>query len=304
MNPSECSGIRMKFVSKILELVRISVHLYSQKFTRHMETNMSYHADTNRIGKSGLDLVHKAPIIYWQKYLDPNRVWDDDQTPSMLLGSATHCAVFEPEQFANRYAVLPKIDRRTNAGKAAWEEFSAECQAKKLTAITTDQYDATQRMAEAVYSHPMVSQLLALGGPSEYRIDFTDPRTGAAGKMKADRITPSGIILDLKTTADASPEGFAKSCANYRYHVQDAWYSDGFAAATNVQAQAFIFIAVEAESGIVKPYTLDADSRALGREQYQADLDLYLECLRTNTWPAYGDDISELRLPSWAFKSI
>lgn len=269
-----------------------------------METNMSYHADTARIGKSGLDLINKAPIIYWQKYLDPNRVWEDDQTPSMLLGSMSHCAVFEPAEFAKRYAVMPKIDRRTNAGKAAFEQFSAECQADKLTAVTMDQYEAAMRTAEAVNKHPLVRQLLDMGGWSEQRVDFTDPRTGAACKLKADRITPSNIIIDLKTTADASPEGFSKSCANYRYHVQDAWYSDGLAAASNAPVQAFIFVAVEPETGIVKPYTLDADSRALGREQYQANLDTYLECLRTNTWPAYGDEISELRLPSWAFKSI
>lgn len=267
-----------------------------------METNMDYHADTSRIGKSGLDLIDRAPLIYWQKYLDPNRVRDDDQTPAMLLGSATHCAVFEPLEFAKRYVVPPKFDRRTNHGKLDAANF--EAQFPNHTHLTPEQYESAMRMAEAVNKHPLVGQLLALGGVSEFRMDFTDPRTGALCKMKADRITPSGIILDLKTTKDASPAEFAKSCANYRYHVQDAWYSDGFEAATNVKCEAFIFVAVEAETGIVKPYTLDLESRQLGREQYSLNLDTYLECKHTNIWPAYGDEISELRLPSWAFKSI
>jgi len=267
-----------------------------------METNMDYHADTKRIGKSGLDLIDKAPLIYWQKYLDPNRVRDDDQTPAMLLGSATHCAVFEPEQFTKTYVVAPKIDRRTNAGKLEAAEFEAKYAGFKQ--LTAEQYDSVQRMVDAVYSHPMARQLLELGGVSEHRVDFIDPLTGALCKMKADRITPSGMIIDLKTTKDASPAEFAQSCAKYRYHVQDAWYSDGFAAAYRQVPEAFVFIAVESESGIVKPYILDNESRELGRETYRQNLNTYLECLKTNTWPAYGDEVSELRLPSWAFRSI
>lgn len=274
------------------------------KIHQRMETNMDYHADTARIGKSGLDLINKAPIIYYQKYLDPNRVWDDDQTPSMLLGSATHCAVFEADQFAHRYVVAPQIDKRTNAGKDAWAAFSAECQAKRLKLISADQYEAAMRMADAVFKHPMSRQLLDMGGLSEQRVDFIEPTTGVAGKMKADRITPSHIIIDLKTTKDASPAEFAKSMANYRYHVQDAWYSDGLQTATQVKTEAFIFIAVESDTGLVKPYILDEESRQLGRELYQANLHTYKECLATGIWPAYGDDISEIRLPSWAFKLI
>lgn len=269
-----------------------------------METNMDYHADTARIGKSGLDLINKAPIIYWQKYLDPNRVWEDDQTPSMLLGSATHCAVFEPEEFAKRYVVAPVIDKRTNDGKEAWAQFSADCQQRRLKLLSADQYEDACRMAEAVFKHPMARQLLEMGGVSEHRIDFSEPITGVAGKMKADRITPNNIIIDLKTTKDASPAEFAKSMANYRYHVQDAWYSDGLELSSGIQTQAFIFIAVESGTGLVKPYILDAESRQLGREQYQADALKYMECLRTGEWPAYGNEVSEIRLPSWAFKVI
>jgi hypothetical protein len=41
----------------------------------------------------------------------------------MRLGSLAHCAVLEPDELSKRYAIAP--DRRSNAGKAAAAEMSA-----------------------------------------------------------------------------------------------------------------------------------------------------------------------------------
>ena len=41
---------------------------------------------------------------------------------------------------------------------------------------------------------------------------------------------------------------------------------------------------------------------ALGREIYQKNLDTYRKCVRTGTWPGYGEEIKRLSLPAWAMK--
>lgn len=143
------------------------------------------------------------------------------------------------------------------------------------------------------------------------------------------------IIGDLKTTEDASPEGFAKSIANWRYDVQHAYYMDGTRLAleqgkcnppqegkaelsvywtdpvTGVLCRCrpdfwrgypkhFAFIAVEKKPPYaVGVYVLDSEGVEIGRAQYQHDLRVYAECVRTGEWPGYGDKIQTISLPAW-----
>jgi hypothetical protein len=44
----------------------------------------------------------------------------------MKLGTATHCAILEPERFNSEYVAMPEgIDRRTTAGKQAYADLLA-----------------------------------------------------------------------------------------------------------------------------------------------------------------------------------
>ena len=52
------------------------------------------------------------------------------------------------------------------------------------------------------------------------------------------------LIIDLKSTVDASPKGFQRSVANYRYHVQSSHYLDVVEMATGTHLK-LGFIAVE-----------------------------------------------------------
>ena len=110
-----------------------------------------------------------------------------------------------------------------------------------------------------------------------------------------------GVIVDLKTTRDASPDGFAKSVAQYRYHVQAAFYSDGYKAAFGEAPRGFVFIAVETEPPyLVAVYVASETMTSRGRIEYQTDLDTFRECLATDTWPGYSSSPLTLDLPKWA----
>jgi exodeoxyribonuclease VIII len=112
-------------------------------------------------------------------------------------------------------------------------------------------------------------------------------------------LTHDDFVVDLKTTEDASPEEFAKSCANYRYHVQDPFYRDGLAAVKR-KPRAFVFIAVEKKAPhAVGVYVLRAEDVELGRMQYRANLNRYAECLQSGKFPAYSEKVESLALPAW-----
>ena len=87
--------------------------------------NAEYHADTSAISASGLKLFMRSPAHYYAAYLDPNRV-EHQPTAAMKLGTATHCAILEPERFNAEYVAMPEgLDRRTTAGKQAYADLMA-----------------------------------------------------------------------------------------------------------------------------------------------------------------------------------
>jgi exodeoxyribonuclease VIII len=261
--------------------------------------NREYHQDTSRISKSGLDLFSKSPKHYWAKYLDPNRE-PEQPTKALIQGNAVHVAILEPEKFQGEFAVMPAFNGRTNDGKEKKEIWLASNEGK--TIIDMDTYELCMRLRDSVFAHPAAAALLK-SGRAEETIRFTDPDTGAPCKCRPDWVTPDGIIVDLKTTEDASAEGFGRSSVKYRYHVQSAFYTDGFTVDRNYAPEAFIFIAIEKTAPFqVAVYHADDATLQLGRDTYIPELHRYVACRNTNLWPGYGDEIQRLTLPAWAFK--
>ena len=124
---------------------------------------------------------------------------------------------------------------------------------------------------------------------------------GIECRCRPDAVTERGVIVDLKTTRDASPEEFARSIAQYRYHVQAAFYSDGYRAAFGEAPRGFVFIAVETEAPyLVAVYVASEAMTQRGRIDYQADLDTFRWCRDHNDWPGYSGHPLTIDLPKWA----
>lgn len=241
--------------------------------------------------KSALDRLAQSPAHYraWVEGPQP------EPTAAMRFGSAFHALVLEPEHFAARYVVRPEgIDGRTKDGKA-WL-----AQAEGRTVLSADEERHMLGMHAAIYTHPAASKLI-LAGKSEVSLRWTDEITGIACKSRADYWVPEKrLVVDLKSTDDASPSEFAKSVARFRYHIQDAMYRAAFDACGHT-IDHFALVAVEKSPPYaVAVYTLDADAVRLGYAAFRQGLETMAECLRTNHWPAYDEGVAELQLPKWA----
>ena len=260
--------------------------------------NAEYHRHS-AVSKSHLDLVARSPLHYWARYLDPNRV-EPEPTPAMLIGTALHTHVLELDQWDQRYVMAPEgIDRRTKQGKAEWEAFSVAATGR--TVISKADADQVMAMAHSVFRHPAAAMLLALPGKAETTHMWTDEATGLQCKCRPDWLTDDGsLIVDLKTTEDASPAGFRKSIANFRYHVQASWYLDGLERATGNRPEQFIFICVEKKPPhAVAVYAADAEMIAQGQITAARDLQQLADCKAANSWPGYSDQIETISLPPW-----
>ncbi len=230
--------------------------------------------------KSQLDLVRRAPgLIQWAR----NSPYTHSDAAD--IGTAVHCLLLEPDEFARRYVVEPKIDRRSNAGKEAAARFAAENSDRHI--IAEADYDTILNMRASVRAHPDAKALLALPGESESSVYWIDPATGLLCRCRPDRwARQARVMIDVKTTDDAAK--FHWSVRDYRYDVQAAFYSDG-AAAVGEPVDMFVFVVVgkRREMGRypVRVIELDPATVESARIEYQQDLATVAECERTRSWP-------------------
>lgn len=255
-------------------------------------SNEQYHA-AEGISKSGLDLIARSPYLYRHRQAV-------EQTKAMLIGSAVHCAVLEPALFPHRYTVAPAADGRTKAGKELLARFAEDNAGK--TILPPADYEQVVAMANATWIHPAARNILT-GGQAETSI-FQDHH-GALCKVRPDWITED-LLVDVKTTVDASPEAFSKACWNYRYHVQAALYLDVANAAMGDRFNSFVFIAIEKAAPYqVAVYVADAAMVEAGRVVYHHDLETYRRCVETDTWPGINEGkIASIGLPYWSANKI
>lgn len=245
---------------------------------------------------SGLKELRRSPRHYFEWVTGPER----EPTPAMELGTALHALVLEPERFARHFAILPDFGpMQSSTNRAKRDAFMAA--SPGVTWMKPDAWDKIHRMREAVMAHPLARDLLVAGHP-EAEMDWTDADTGLACRGRPDFVVPElGIVLDLKSTDDASPAGFARSVAKFDYHTQAVFYLDGFKARRS-PVNRFLFLVVESdEPHAVALYELDDAAMERGAMLVTRDLARLRECVDSNTWPAFGDGIAPLSLPGWAF---
>lgn len=239
----------------------------------------------------------QSPRHFYGLQLDPTRP-PGGTTPSMRNGTLVHTLVLEPQQFDARYVVRPDgLDGRTKEGKAwAADNLGREHLEPKDLAAAVAQAGALREL-------PDVAALLT-DGVAESSAFWIDQATGELCKCRPDWTSPVGdgvVLLDVKTTSDASPDGFGRQVWNMRYHLQAAWYSDGYTLATGRPVHGFVFAVVENTwPHCAAAYMLDDAAMEKARTENRRLLDLYAQCKASGQWPGYPSEIQPLTLPAWA----
>ncbi|WP_423731646.1 PD-(D/E)XK nuclease-like domain-containing protein [Hafnia paralvei] len=257
-------------------------------------SNEDYHAGEG-ISKSQLDDIAVNPAFYlWRK----SAPVDEEKLKPLDMGSALHCLLLEPDEFDKRFIVAPEFNRRSNAGKEEEKEFLKQCEGLNMTIMTAEEGRKLKIMRESALAHPTARWMLEAQGVQEASIYWEDSETGVLCRCRPDKmITEFNWCLDLKSTADM--DRFGRSYYDYRYHVQDPFYSDGYHKQFG-EHPTFVFLAISTSINCgrypVKIFTSDAQARQAGREEYKRNLRTYSECLATNEWPG----IETLSLPYWA----
>ena len=258
-------------------------------------TNAEYHAH-QAISKSKLDAARKSGKHLHDMLYGPPR----ESTAAFDFGTAFHAGVLPGEDFSKVAVRMPKsiTSKATKAGK----EFAKEHEGK-IILNHSDSY-ALDQMMLSVSEHPAASGLLngELKGKSEQSFFCKDTgETELELKCRPDFMLDDGsLIIDIKTTTDASPNGFKKSLANFRYHVQAAWYLEVVEKATGRRPEAFIFVAVEKQRPFsTAVYVADEECIRIGMEQAREDLMNIAKWKNTGIYPGYSSQAEMISLPKW-----
>jgi len=239
--------------------------------------------------KSQLDQMAKSPAHYLASLTTQRK-----ETDAMKIGSLFHTMVLEPEK--QNFVVGPDVNKNTNI----WKAFKAEAEAAGQTVIDQGTLEMLNGMVASVRAHPAASKLLSGPGIAEGSAWWVDEQSGELCRCRPDFYREDGIIVDLKSTEDASPEAFAKSIAKYGYHRQNAMYVDGVEAATGDHIKGFVFVVTEKSAPYCTAvYVLDTQGVELGREQYTRLLLELADCRVAKKFPGYSDRIETLSLPAW-----
>lgn len=269
------------------------------------EPNDVYHSKLTFHSSTRLKLMGKSPL-HFRNYGHDLEVIDDEEkkkeTKDMLLGTVVHSKVLEPKTFDDLYAIMPVIDRRTKQGKEDYDAFQFHSRGKMC--ITPEMNNQANKMAASVLKNSKMVKWLN-SGVIEQSMYWQDELTGVKLRARPD-IRYKNIIIDLKTNGDASPNGAAKSSAQFDYPLSAAQYTDGVSVCLGNITEFYLFCFVEkVEPFDCMIYRLQEEDLEKARARRREYIQRIAECEASGIWPGYESDplavngIMELKMPGW-----
>jgi len=275
----------------------------------HAITNEQYHSSEG-ISRSDLMRFKKSPMHFKHKPIT-------EETEALIIGELVHTLVLEPELFDIKFVLKPALDklptevRLKDVGKEQFEAYKAQrkfiqdnnkriMDEFELTSvgkrvIESNHYAKAKTYADAVNNH-MFKQYLSQGYRVENSIFFRHELTGLQCKVRPDAWL-GDIVIDLKTSADASFRAFQSSAVTNGYYLQAGMIKRALES-LNKPLKNFIFVVVEKkEPYAIGIYKLDDEALEYGANEFDTlmvELDKYIQ---KDEFPDYG--IQTLSIPAW-----
>lgn len=259
----------------------------------------TYHADP-ALSSSGAKTLLKCPALF-----DHHRKHGRPPKRAFDVGSAAHRMVLGA---GAPLARIPAGDYRTKRAKL----MQRVARAFDWTPVLAHEHDHVSAMAEALRADPIAAALLdPASGDPEVSIVWDDPATGVRCRIRLDFLPHLDardrlIVVDYKTTQDASDDACERSIGRFRYHIQEGFYVDGVAAHFGIDTTdiAFVFVFQETEP----PYLVNIgetpwDARRAGQHAAHRAREIFAECSAAGTWPGYSTGkVSTFELKPWTLK--
>lgn len=253
-----------------------------------------YHSDVETLSSTGARKILRSPALFRHEQDHPAAY-----SPTFNLGHAAHTMVLSAG------AAIEQIDADNYRTKDA-RHLREEALAEGKTPLLPREYEQVTDMYQACLDHPVVGKLIERDDlVREASMFWVDETTGAACRARPDLATADwSLLIDYKTTVDASPAGFAKSLGNFWYHCQQAWYMDAVKHFSG-RDPAFVFIAQEKTPPyLVGVYVVDQTAIELADAMNRKARFTWKACTETGKWPGYTPEPTVVPLPYWSEKTL
>lgn len=288
-------------------------------------------------------LAAKTPAHYYAKYLDPQRETPQTKPTLDLGKAfhcrilEPHRFVndfafqIDPREYPNALVTmddlrrqaslwdvkLPRLKSEAEAALAAaaeargepiviWSHLLADFERRNAGRIVLplEMEDQLIAMQQALFAHRTASRAFH-SGVAEASVYWEDPDSGLLLKCRPDYWRHTQMLTDLKSTRSASKWAFSKDIFEYGYHVSAAMYLDGIKHETGEDMEdRFLWVAQEKEPPYaVNTFVPTPESIAEGRRVYKAAALQLAECLATNVWPGYPEEVEMIDLPAYAYRT-
>jgi exodeoxyribonuclease VIII len=245
------------------------------------------------VSKSMLDILAEKTPLHLQSWLRGE--WEDS-TPATDFGTIAHRALLEPDTFLNAFHVRPEGMKFNTKKGIAWRDEHTD---KPI--ISTDDQRRIENIVRSTWNHPFAKRLLH-GGVGEQTIFVVDAH-GTLRKSRLDALTKGNVLPDIKICDSALQlEDFERRITRYRYHVQAAYYLDN-CRLLGMDKQTWFFILAEKNPPYsVRCMQLLPEVIEYGRKLYQRDLQVYRNCVESDSWPGWEDSYVDVGLTSYEMK--
>lgn len=258
-------------------------------------SNAEYHGSGELSRSTAWSLLQTCPAKV--RYDMNNR---KPSSPALVIGSGFHTATLEPEKLDDEFAVKPnEIDGQGPRTKHYKESFELmqKSEPDKQWLAPAD-YDLILEMAGSALDNPVLRHYMAdidkvVEGTGYFEME------GAKCKVRPDLYIPgAGVVIDLKSTQDASNRGFTKSVRQFGYLFQACWYMHALRLLGEKPKQ-FVFIAVEKTAPYATAaYTIKESDINKQFSNMERACQLWASCQSSGIWPGYSDMVETLDLGS------
>ncbi len=259
-----------------------------------------YHSDTGHSGRIYLSnsiakiLLNQSPLHAWMAHPRLNPNWQADDDSKFSIGTAAHALLLEGTNA--RIAVIDADDWRTKAAKEARDEAFKN----RLTPILRKHNNAVIRMVEAAKSYIRQTEIAGILERGKPEITMRWQEGELWFKSRPDFFTDDGLImLDYKTTEDASPDAFSRQISRMGYDFQAEFYKRG-AAANGYENVTFLILAQETEyPHACSLHAIHESLQEYARMRVERAIAIWRDCLTRNHWPAYPTQICTAMATNW-----
>lgn len=280
----------------------------------------SYHQDKSWISSTGI--IHaKRSLSEYKLYLDG--FYDENDALHFSFGNAVELYLIDEAGFFDKVAVAPeskwieealaykpdlKSPRSSKTFQDYKKEFEKENEGKYIIPDTGEQsFEAVEVLCARCKSDEWISKIIK-GAEYQNSIYWIDPETGLQMKTRPDLINRElGIVIDIKTTLDGSPDDFSRTLAKLDYPIQGCVQIEGAQQSGLIpKVERYFWLVLEKNAPFnATLYEFDMSDVLVVMDELHYQLRKLKGAYENDYWPGYGQiadnkyGILTAKIPAW-----